>query len=275
MGIIFDRNMARLYESWYQSPQGRTIDRSIEQLLFALLDPEPGQRILDIGCGTGNHLIFFNKLGLNISGIDASPHMIHKAKDRLGHRCTLKTGMAEDLPFDDNEFDLALLINTLEFLDDPLPALREAGRVTNRKVFVGVLNSLSWNGLVKRVQGFFGNPLFGGAKLYNLWQLKSILHMAYGHVPISWGCIKIRPSFMEEINPFPKDLLTWKHSPFGFFLGLSISLKYRIQTDNLPLKIRLKKASQSFIGARTFEDLNRIQGVHGDERGLSVRKIRK
>jgi len=47
-------------------------------------------------------------------------------------------------------------------------------------------------------------------------------------------------------------------------------MKYRIKTDNLPLKIRLKKASQSFIGARTFEDINHIKGVHRDERGLFI-----
>lgn len=270
MGIVFDRNIAELYEEWYHSPQGRIIDRSIERLILTLLDPMPGQRILDIGCGTGNHLIVFSKLGLDISGIDASSHMIRKAEERLGHRCTLRTGIAEDLPFDDNEFDLAVFINTLEFLDDPLQALREAGRVAHRKVFVGVLNSLSWNGLIKRMRGYLGNPLFGRARLFNLWQLKSLLQMAYGRVPISWSCIKTRPSILEDISPLSKDLLTWKHSPFGFFLGLSATMKYRIKTDALPLKIRLRKATQPFIGARTFEDLNRVQGVRGDERGISV-----
>jgi ubiquinone/menaquinone biosynthesis C-methylase UbiE len=270
MGIIFDRNIARLYEDWYHSPQGRGIDRSIEQLILTLLDPVPGQRVLDIGCGTGNHLIVFSKLGLDITGIDASPHMIQKAKERLGHRCALKTGMAEDLPFDDNEFDLAVFINTLEFLDDPLIALREAGRVAERKVFVGVLNSLSWNGLIKRMQGYFGNPLFNRANLFNLWQLRSLLQAAYGRVPISWSCIKTRLTFIEDIRPFAKELPTWKHSPFAFFIGLSATMKYHIKTDTLPLKIRLKKATQPFIGARTFEDINRVQGVRGNERGISI-----
>ena len=270
MGLVFDRNIARLYESWYQSPQGRAIDRSIEQLILALLDPIPGQRILDIGCGAGNHLIIFNKLGLDISGVDASPLMIRMAKERLGHRCTLKRGMAEDLPFSDNEFDLAVFINTLEFLDDPIQALREAGRVASKKVFVGVLNSLSWNGLIKRIQGYLGSPLFSRAKLFNLWQLRSFLQMAYGNVPICWGCIKIRPAFIKEIDLFPKDFLTSKHSPFASFLGISATMEYRLKTDNLPLKIRLRKASQTFIGAGTCRDLNLNQGDHSNERSLSL-----
>ena len=115
MGLIFDENSAGFYESWRRSSQSRAIERSMEQLVLSLIDPEPGERVLDIGCGIGNHLLMFNKLGLNVSGVDASPYMVQEAKSRLGHRSTIKVGMAEDLPFDDNEFDLAVLVNTLEF----------------------------------------------------------------------------------------------------------------------------------------------------------------
>jgi len=126
MGLIFDENSAGFYQSWHRSSQSRAIEKSMEQLVLSLIDPEPGERVLDIGCGTGNHLIMFNKLGLNVSGVDASSHMVQEAKSRLGHRSTIKVGMAEDLPFDDNEFDLAVLVNTLEILYKPLLALLEA-----------------------------------------------------------------------------------------------------------------------------------------------------
>jgi len=270
MGLIFDEKSAGAYETWHHSSQGRAIDRSIEELIAALLDPKPGERVLDIGSGTGNHLLVLSRMGMVVSGIDASSHMIDKSKNRLGNRCTLKQGFAEDLPFDDNEFDLAVLINTLEFLDNPLEALREAGRVAKKKVLVGVINGLSWNGLLKRAQGYFGDPLFGHARFYNIWQLKSLFQAAYGPVPISWGCIKARPSFIEKIRPFGKELWTWKNSPFRSFLGVSATMVYRVKTDNLPLKIRLQKAGQSLVGAKTLRDLNRNKGVKGNERGLSI-----
>ena len=270
MGLIFDNNIAKFYESWYHSPHGRAIDRSIEQLLLTLLDPKQGERVLDIGCGTGNHLLICSRLGLDVSGVDASYHMISKARKRLGHLCTFKTGLAENLPFDDNEFDLAVLINTLEFLDNPLQALREAGRVASRKVFIGVINSLSWNGLLKRIHGYLGDPLFRHATFYNLWQLKSLTQMAYGRVPVSWGCIKIRPAFVEEISHPAKELWNWKHSPFGSFLGISATMVPRVKTDNLPLKFRFKKAGQSLIGGSTLKDLNRTKEVRRDERSLPV-----
>ena len=270
MGLIFDEHIAGIYESWYHSPHGRAIDRSIERLVVSLLDPRPGERVLDVGCGAGNHLITFNRLGLDISGLDASPHMIAKARERLGRRCTLKVGMAQDLPFEDNEFDIVVMINTLEFLDDPLQALREAGRVAYKKVFIGVINSLSWHGLVKRIQGYFGDPLFGQCRFYNVWQLKFLLRAAVGRTPVSWACTRIRPSFMEDMRPFGREAWEWNRSPFGSFLGISASMTYRVRADGLPLKIRLKKPGQTLVGANTLSRLNRAEGGHGDERGVPV-----
>jgi len=260
MGLIFDENTLSFYESWRRSYQNRVIERSLENMLTLMLAPRPGERVLDIGCGTGNHLLILNKIGLDITGTDASPFMVQKARERLGHRCRVKTGNTADLPFDDNEFDYATLINTLEFLDNPLLALREAGRVANKKVFIGVLNSLSWNGLLKKIHGFFGDPLFSQTRLYNLWQLKSLLRLAYGPAPISWQCIKVLPSFTEDAYQSKSGIPGRKHSPFGFFLGLSATLIYRVKTDNLPLKIRLKTAGRSPVVLRPLRRTRQSNG---------------
>ena len=270
MGLIFDKNTAGNYESWCRSPEGRAITKSVEELLVDLLDPKPGERVLDIGCGSGNHLLFLSKLGLNVSGIDASPYMVSRAAKRLGNRCPLKIGMAEDLPFDDNEFDLAVLINTLEFLDDPFLALREAGRVTNRKIFIGVMNSLSWNFLSKRIRGFLEEGLFSHARFFSLWKLKFMLEGAFGRAPVSWRCTQIYPSFMEKSGLVgSKEFWNSRRSPFGSFLGLSVSMAYQLKTDNLPLKIRVKKPSP-VIGGQTLEDLHRSGDVHRDEKTLAA-----
>jgi SAM-dependent methyltransferase len=270
VGQIFDRKAAMAYDSWRRSSQGRTIDRALERLIPAFLDPKKGERVLDIGCGSGNHMIALSKLGLDVCGIDASPYMIDQARERLGQHCILRKGRAEDLPFDDNEFDLAVLITTLEFLDDPLQALREAGRVANRKVFVGVLNSLSWNGLTRKVQGLFGDSLFAHARFFNLWGLKSLIRQAYGPVPITWGCIRIGPSLVDEVGLSGKVFLDWKHSPFACFLTMSATMVYRVKADNLPLRIKMKEATHTLIRAKTLEDLSHSKGAHGDERGLPV-----
>lgn len=270
MGLIFDINAARLYESWCRSPQGKAMERSAEKLILTLVAPQPGERVLDIGCGTGNHLLFFSKLGLDINGIDASPYMISRARERLGARASLKKAKAEDLPFDDNEFDLAVLINTLEFLDDPLQALREAGRVANRKIFIGVMNSLSWHCFCVKLLSFFRKSLFHHVRFYNLWELKSYVQMVYGPVPVAWSSAQILPQLIGRIEGLKTDRWNLKYWPFGSFLGLSVTILYCVKTDNLPLKIRMTKTRQSIASGLSMKNLNRGEGVQGEERGLSL-----
>ncbi len=127
------------------------MERLVERSLPALLDPFPGEKVLDVGCGEGNHLLLLQRLGLDAYGVDASSYMIRRARKRLGNRANLKVGNADDLPFDDNEFDVAVLINTLEFLDDPLQALREVERVTRRRIFIAVMNKLSFYCLFRQI----------------------------------------------------------------------------------------------------------------------------
>jgi SAM-dependent methyltransferase len=270
MGLIFDINSAKLFQSWYQSSQGKAMEESINGSILALLKPQRGERILDLGCGEGNHLLFLNSLGLDISGIDASPYMISRARERLGNRCTLKTAMAEDLPFDDNEFDLAVFINTLEFVDDPLKALKEAGRVAKRKVFVGVMNSLSWNCLYRKSMGFFRESIFRYVRFYNIWDLKSYFKTAYGNAPLTWHCIPGRSSMFGRREKPLMERWDIKHCPFGSFIGVSATILYRFRTEQHPLKVRLKKAEQSVIRGASMKNLNRVAGRHSHERSVSL-----
>ncbi|MBW1800388.1 MAG: class I SAM-dependent methyltransferase [Deltaproteobacteria bacterium] len=268
MGLIFDIHAARLYESWYQSSKGRTMDKWAEGAVLSMLDPKPGERILDIGCGAGNHLLFFNKLGLDLTGIDASPYMISRARARLGNRCSLKIGRAEDLPFEDNEFDLTILINTLEFVDSPLNVLQEAARVTRRKVFIGVMNSFSWYGLSMKTQAIFRKSLFRYVRIYSLWELKSYVRRALGDVPMTWHCAQILPAFLGKMGG--GDHWKLKHCPFGAFLGISADIIYRMRTEQHPLKLRLKKPHQSMVNGVTSVKTRQIREVHDNEGSLSL-----
>ncbi|MFH1351156.1 MAG: class I SAM-dependent methyltransferase [Pseudomonadota bacterium] len=270
MGLIFDKKSAKLYESWCQSAHGRAMDKFAEDSIITLMDPRPGDRVLDIGCGQGNHLLFLNRLGLNISGIDASPYMISRARERLGNRCFLKTAAAEDLPFDDNEFDLVILVNTLEFLDDPLQALREAGRVAKNKVFIGAMNSLSWHCLCHRLQSLFRDSIFRYVKFYSLWELKFSVQRVFGNVPIAWSCSRLWPPFIERIGTLLTDHWNLKYCPFGSFLGLAVTVFYSMKTDNLPLKIRIKKTKESIAGGLTMRNSNHVEGVKKGERSLPL-----
>jgi SAM-dependent methyltransferase len=245
MGLVFDIRSAKLYSSWSQSPQGRTMEKFVEILIKELLDPQSGERVLDIGCGYGDHLLFLNQLGLDISGVDASPYMLSRARERLGHRCSLHKGKAEDLPFEDNEFDLSIMVNTLEYLDDPLQALREAGRVTQRRIFIGVMNSFSWLFLRSKLQGLFHESLLRHVRFFHLWQLKSYVQAALGPVPLAWRTSRLGSSPSGGSGAAPGGPWSPDHWPIGSLLGLQIDITYCLKTENLSLKLGLEKTEQS------------------------------
>ena len=270
MGLIFDARSANLYESWYRSSSGRVMDKFVEESISTLVNPLPGERILDVGCGEGNHLRLFDKLGLNASGVDASPYMIRRARGRVGGRSTLKVGRAEDLPFDDNEFELAFFINTLEFLDDPLAAMREAGRVARRGVFFGVMNSLSWYGLSAKAQGLFRKSFFDHITFYNLWELRAHAKAAFGAVPMTWRCTRIGGPLMERLCSVLFRRWYLEHCPFGPFLGLYATMQYRMMTEQRPLRVGLKEAAPSALRGLTIGRTNCGEGVRRHERSLFV-----
>ena len=136
----FDFKAAQDYDAFFEKGRARHyLDLEIK-LIRSLIRPMPGKRLLDIGCGTGLSLEPFLDLGMDLTGIDPSAYMLDKAAARLGHRVELHRGTAEDLPFDDNSFDTALLFFSLEFSDRPAKAIEEACRVDREQVVIGVHN---------------------------------------------------------------------------------------------------------------------------------------
>jgi SAM-dependent methyltransferase len=89
---------------------------------------EPGQRVLDIGCGVGAFLRLVAERGGEPYGIDASETLVAFARARLP-AADLRVGEMEDLPWEDDTFDLITGFNSFFFANDMVAALREAGRV--------------------------------------------------------------------------------------------------------------------------------------------------
>jgi SAM-dependent methyltransferase len=54
-------------------------------------------RLLDVGCGTGRHLLHFAKRGIDVTGIDLSDHMLHKSKEKLGREGVSGTLLKADM----------------------------------------------------------------------------------------------------------------------------------------------------------------------------------
>lgn len=106
------------YDRWFD--QHPTVFAAEVRALRSLRPP--GGRGLAIGVGTGR---FAQALDIE-DGVDPSRVMRQRAQQR-GIRT--RAGTAEDLPYDDNQFDVALLVTTICFVDDVEQSLAEAHRV--------------------------------------------------------------------------------------------------------------------------------------------------
>jgi ubiquinone/menaquinone biosynthesis C-methylase UbiE len=87
-----------------------------------------GDRVLDVGCGTGVFLRMCADRGAATCGIDASEGLLAVAEERVPE-AELRLGDLQSLPYPDDSFDLVTGFTSFFFADDIVAALREAGRV--------------------------------------------------------------------------------------------------------------------------------------------------
>jgi SAM-dependent methyltransferase len=98
----------------------------------ALLAPRPGERILDIGTGTGLAARRAAALGAQVVGIDIGAELIETARrlaGQEGRRIEFRVADAEKLPFEDNGFDGILSTFGIMFAGHPEEAACELARV--------------------------------------------------------------------------------------------------------------------------------------------------
>lgn len=114
--------------------------RAVADLMAAHYGLKPGDRILDIGCGKAFLLYDFTQAvpGVEVAGLDISGYAIENAKEEV--RPFLSVGHANELPYEDDSFDLVISINTLHNLHcyDLDRALREMERVGKKNKFLCV-----------------------------------------------------------------------------------------------------------------------------------------
>lgn len=167
------------YDAWYESERGRWIGQTEYRLLLDKLAPRAGERVLDVGCGTG----WFTRrlardLSVPVTGVDLNAEWLRFAAQRDATSSYVQAD-ASTLPFADNAFGCVCSITALCFIDHWPLALGEIVRVTRRRFAIGLLNRYSVLWLEKGRRGGIG--AYRGAH----WHTPSELHRALEALPVS------------------------------------------------------------------------------------------
>ncbi|MFX0560374.1 class I SAM-dependent methyltransferase [Tepidibacillus infernus] len=172
---------AKDYDTWYQTKLGNFVDRVEKELIESLASPKQGEKVLDIGSGTGTYSLWLARKGLNVIAIDQSVEMMKVAKEKAeAEKLSIdwNLGDAHYLPFLGNSFDLVISVTAIEFMDQPQLVLREAMRVLkpNGRLVVGLLTKKSpWGELYRQKAIEDPNNLFAKAHLYTEKELEDLL----------------------------------------------------------------------------------------------------
>lgn len=101
-----------------------------EERFVARLKLQPGMKLLDVACGSGNTAIPAARAGAIVTGLDLAPNLLSAAKERArkeGLPVQFDEGDAEELPYRDAEFDVVISMFGAMFAPVPrrsLPNLR-------------------------------------------------------------------------------------------------------------------------------------------------------
>jgi len=164
------------YDRWYATPPGRANDLAQKKDVLQLLPlaTTTGQRLLDVGCGTGHWSGFFATLGYAVVGIDISPEMISVARRQRRPELAFQVADAGALPFKDASFAIAAAMATIEFTVSPPCVLKEMARCVVRKgrILIGTLNG---SAPLNRQRVEEGREPYASAQLYSAEELCALL----------------------------------------------------------------------------------------------------
>jgi SAM-dependent methyltransferase len=122
-----------VYELWSRVVGG---DRARNTFARDHIRPVPGERVLDLGCATGDILPYLGDV--DYVGVDLSPEYVARGRERFGDGAEFRAGDATAIDDDLRDFDVVLALGVLHHLDDDgarglfrgaARALRPGGRV--------------------------------------------------------------------------------------------------------------------------------------------------
>jgi 2-polyprenyl-3-methyl-5-hydroxy-6-metoxy-1,4-benzoquinol methylase len=172
-------------------------ERTLDEL-FAEADPAS---LLDVGCGEAvlTHT-WATRLGeRRVVGIDLDDPLLHAHWERRrAPNLSYRVMKAENLPFADDEFDVATAIEVLEHVPDPDHTVAEMARVASGHLLVSVPREPLWRGL-NMARGAYLKDLGNTPGHLNHWSKHSFVRLLARHgdvvqarSPFPWTMLLVR-----------------------------------------------------------------------------------
>ena len=132
--MAFEELKQRHAAMWGSAPfeQVAVTLAEMHQTVVDRLDGKPGDRWLDVGCGTGELAMLAAASGADVTGADLAPALVETARRQAAERgadVTFEVGDAEELPFEDASFDLVSSSVGAIFAPDHARVASELARV--------------------------------------------------------------------------------------------------------------------------------------------------
>ena len=184
--IDFDAIKTRQQAAWASGDYaivGTTLQIVGENLCEAM-DLHAGSQVLDVAAGNGNATLAAARRFCNVVSTDYVPALLEKGRERaIAERLTVefRTADAENLPFTDGEFDVAMSVFGVMFTPDHPRAAQELTRVTRPGGLIGLANWTpeSFIGQVFKTIGKYVPPA-AGLKSPALWGTEEHLRTIFG-----------------------------------------------------------------------------------------------
>jgi 2-polyprenyl-3-methyl-5-hydroxy-6-metoxy-1,4-benzoquinol methylase len=180
------------------NPVVRRLMSAFERTLDELFEQADPQSLLDVGCGEAvlTHK-WAKRLGdRRVVGIDLDDPLLHAQWDeRRAPNLAYQVMKAENLPFADDEFDVATAIEVLEHVPDPGHTVAEMARVASGHLLVSVPREPLWRGL-NMARGAYIKQLGNTPGHLNHWSKRSFISLLSRHGDV-----------IEARSPFPWTML--------------------------------------------------------------------
>ena len=133
------------------------------EMLCQAVDPHPGQRVLDVACGSGNAALVAARRYCQVAGIDFVPGLIERARRRAaaeGRELDFRVADAQSLPYPDASFDVVLSVYGVQFAPNQEKAAGELLRVCRPGSKIGLAGPIAegWSGDFFAVHGRYAPP---------------------------------------------------------------------------------------------------------------------